>query len=171
MACGNKNTSDSSAMMTDDLSSRLNSFSFSTPEEQLIKQLDSSTRINSVFQSTRHHQPESNAPVNTTEWETPLRKVEETEDGWGDLPPAYTAISQNSMFGFNSIMEADISSSSPATAKPKQSVNPNSGFGRFHNAPVSFTSMPTSTETTTKNQSVNPNNKMSIGNNSDDGSK
>ncbi|KAI9491099.1 hypothetical protein BDB00DRAFT_513601 [Zychaea mexicana] len=132
-----------------DLSSQLDSVSFSTPEERLLKQLDSSARINSVFQRPKQ-QPQSTAPVNTSEWNTPLRQLDSAnnniittsaghgDDGWGDLPPAYTAISHNSTFGFNSIIEAD--PSSPATASANTAVNPNSGFARFRNAPVSFTS-------------------------------
>ncbi|KAG2221987.1 hypothetical protein INT45_006687 [Circinella minor] len=144
----NNNNNNNNKDTTDELSSQLNAFSFSTSEEQLLKQLDSSTRINSVFQRPRHNQPESNAPINTTEWETPLRKIDnktkEADEGWGDLPPAYTAISSNSMFGFNSIIETDIASSSSSSIttgkSTHQSIHPNSGFAKFQNTPVSFTS-------------------------------
>lgn len=57
------------------------------------------------------------------------------DEGWGDLPPAYTAISQDHRYGFVSILAPG-----QLDAFQKQTPSPDSrqAFARYANRPVSF---------------------------------
>lgn len=120
----------------DDLSARLSEVSFSSPEEKLVKQfqktyITQTEPFRSVFGQPGLPQEDSKPK----ELFKPSNAVQskESEDGWGDLPPSYTAISQDHLFGFSSILHSDYLDTS------SKQIDPNSPFARFQGKPVSFT--------------------------------
>ncbi|KAI8640213.1 hypothetical protein BD408DRAFT_420123 [Parasitella parasitica] len=59
-----------------------------------------------------------------------------SQDGWGEDPPSYTAILQGTYFGFNSILKP---SDAISNLSPQQTTNAQA-FSRYKNSPVSFIS-------------------------------
>lgn len=138
--------------MESDLVQQLSAFSVSTTEEKLANRLTSihlnSRPAQALFGGTttattnnnntvNNHTPQ---PMSTTEpsWMTKEDNTKQDDEGWGDLPNIHSGISQDYLFGFNSIL------SSTYAPEPKRAVAPNSAFARFQHAPVSFTNVPTS---------------------------
>ncbi|KAI9319064.1 hypothetical protein BX666DRAFT_1421226 [Dichotomocladium elegans] len=136
----------------EDLSKRLNSIAFSTPEELLTKKLDSAhiapKSSTGMFGSDNNasritHSRSSPATVTQQQrddstWDSlPTESSDGNDDeGWGALPSINTAAAGDSLFGFSSILQTDYYAPSSA------SVKPNSAFAKFHDTPVSFTSAP-----------------------------
>ncbi|KAI8356626.1 hypothetical protein EDC96DRAFT_576793 [Choanephora cucurbitarum] len=113
---------------------QLDSFSISTTEEKITRQLEA-THLNkppSIFQVPNEPQQPQLQPKQ--EWQ-PLSLEKETEDeGWGDGPPSYTSISQGTYFGLNSILQPTLyQPSTPSTTSSQ-------AFSKFKHQPVSFVS-------------------------------
>lgn len=132
----------SNQIATDELISQFGSFSFSTPDETLAKKLET-THISKSSQSARQWQQQQQRqppqeqqqqqPSIVTSTATLSTETDSTDEGWGDKPPAYTAISQDSIFGFSSILQ-----SSEYFSTDKKQVDLNSPFGRYYNRTVTF---------------------------------
>ncbi|KAG1462189.1 hypothetical protein G6F56_005568 [Rhizopus delemar] len=125
----------SNETMDFDLNKQLQSFSISSEEEKITKELENAQltdRNTSIFSVPK-------ATTNTTNFQEtqpqPPPKQTEEKDGWGEGPPSYTSISQGTYFGFNSIIQSDIL---PTTTT--ESPNEQQAFSRFKNKPISFTS-------------------------------
>ncbi|ORY91206.1 hypothetical protein BCR43DRAFT_498702 [Syncephalastrum racemosum] len=73
-------------------------------------------------------------------WATasPAPSTNTGDEGWGDLPPAYTAISQDHRFGFSSILAPR---QLDTFQKPTSSLDSRQAFSRYVNQPVSFASL------------------------------
>lgn len=130
----------SSQLAADDLASKLYSFSLSTPDENLSKKLESThiTETHNVFakpprQQQPSQQPNSQSRPSNVEPAAAAAASTTAEEGWGELPPAYTAISQDCMFGFSSILQTH-----DLYPTERKQVDPNSPFGRYVNRTVTF---------------------------------
>ncbi|KAI8090116.1 uncharacterized protein B0P05DRAFT_529412 [Gilbertella persicaria] len=112
--------------MTDnDLSHKLNAFSLSTTEEKVAHQLEH-THLTTPSIFSVPNQPA------TQDWhttQTPSNKT--TEEGWGEGPPSYTSVFQDTHFGFNSILHSPITPHHPTEHK---------AFNQFKHKPVTFLS-------------------------------
>ncbi|GAA5811945.1 hypothetical protein MFLAVUS_005392 [Mucor flavus] len=130
----------SKATDQNDLSSYWNSLSISSEEEKLTQKLD---KTHLVHKSNIFAVP-TPAPSQPTKDQSDLNTFKQWNDnsatdedeGWGKGPPGYTSITQGTYFGFNSIMEAPVIATMSNPTQPSTS----GAFGRFKNAPVSFTS-------------------------------
>ncbi|KAI8975426.1 hypothetical protein BDF20DRAFT_836829 [Mycotypha africana] len=155
-----------------DFTSRLSSFSISTSEEKLTQQLDTThitptSTMPSIFatnslnnnnlgslqqqQQQRNHFPNNSTNVNSTQvdndnkWDIQKQSEgnNEEEDGWGDAP-AVTAVNQDTLFGFNSIMETPEfvrkAQLANTTTYDKNCYAAQHAFQQYRNKPVSFTS-------------------------------
>lgn len=138
-----------------DLSSQWQSFSISSEEEKLTNKLNQTHLVNRNNLFTVPTRPENPITTTTTtttnttsqskdpsdlvqQWGNSTTTNDQEDEGWGKGPPGYTAISQGTYFGFNSIIEtpAVASMSTNNNSQPSQS----GAFSRFKDTPVSFTS-------------------------------
>lgn len=80
------------------------------------------------------------------DWTGNSNTTKKDNDGWGEGPPSYTAITQGTYFGFNSIMEAPTRLAPTTTSTTEEnSTNEISqtqaqAFSRYKNTPITFTS-------------------------------
>lgn len=118
-----------------DLNKKLQSFSISSEEEKITKELQNTHLTNkdnnppSIFSIT-------NATTTTKPTQPVIEKQpkqDEEESGWGEGPPSYTSISQGTYFGFNSLIHSEltVTSASPSASQ---------AFSQYKDKPVTFTS-------------------------------